>query len=68
MTGPVIQGDYVVVGDYKGYLHWLRLSDGALVARERSGRDRLIGQPVVADGVLLVQNVDGKLAAYRLAN
>ena len=68
VTGPVIQGDYVVVGDYKGYLHWLRLSDGALAARERGGRDRVIAQPVVADGVLLVQNVDGKLTAYRLAN
>src|SRR5690606_39640328 len=68
VTGPVIQGDYAVVGDYKGYLHWLRLGDGALAARERGGRDRVIAQPVVADGVLLVQNVDGKLAAYRLAN
>lgn len=68
VTGPVIQGDYVVVGDYKGYLHWLRLGDGALAARARGGRDRVIAQPVVADGVLLVQNVDGKLAAYRLAN
>jgi len=68
VTGPVIQGDYVVVGDYKGYLHWLRLEDGALAARERGGHDQVIAQPVVADGVLLVQNVDGKLAAYRLAN
>ncbi|MGB3392018.1 MAG: outer membrane protein assembly factor BamB [Stenotrophomonas sp.] len=68
VTGPVIQGDYVVVGDYKGYLHWLRLADGALAARDRGGHDPVIAQPVVADGVLLVQNVDGKLAAYRLAN
>lgn len=68
VTGPAIQGDYVVVGDYKGYLHWLHLGDGALAAREKSGRDRVIAQPIVADGVLLVQNVDGKLTAWRLAN
>ncbi len=68
LTGPAIQGDYVVVGDYKGYLHWLHMGDGALAARERSGRDRVIAQPIVADGVLLVQNVDGKLTAWRLAN
>jgi len=67
VTGPAIQGDYAVVGDYKGYLHWLRLSDGALAAREKSGGDALLAQPVVADGVLLVQNVDGKLTAFRLA-
>ena len=67
LTGAAIQGDYAVVGDYKGYLHWLRLSDGELAAREKSGGDALLAQPVVADGILLVQNVDGKLTAFRLA-
>ncbi|MEN5208240.1 outer membrane protein assembly factor BamB [Stenotrophomonas terrae] len=67
LTGAAIQGDYAVVGDYKGYLHWLRLSDGELAAREKSGGDALLAQPVVADGILLAQNVDGKLTAFRLA-
>lgn len=67
LTGAAIQGDYAVVGDYKGYLHWLRLSDGELAAREKSGGDALLAQPLVADGILLVQNVDGKLTAFRLA-
>ncbi|WP_312914748.1 outer membrane protein assembly factor BamB [Stenotrophomonas sp.] len=67
LTGAAIHGDYAVVGDYKGYLHWLRLSDGELAAREKSGGDALLAQPLVADGILLVQNVDGKLTAFRLA-
>ncbi|MCC4588072.1 outer membrane protein assembly factor BamB [Xanthomonas sp. NCPPB 1067] len=67
LTGVAIQGDYAVVGDYKGYLHWLKLSDGALVARARAGRDTLLAQPVVVDGILLVQNTDGDLTAFRLA-
>ncbi|MGH8036595.1 MAG: outer membrane protein assembly factor BamB [Stenotrophomonas sp.] len=67
LTGPAIQGDYVVVGDYKGYLHWLRTDNGELAARAKSGGDALLAQPVVADGILLVQNVDGKLTAFRLA-
>ncbi|HDS0923030.1 MULTISPECIES: outer membrane protein assembly factor BamB [Stenotrophomonas] len=67
LTGPVIHGDYVVVGDYKGYLHWLRTDNGELAARAKSGGDALLAQPVVADGILLVQNVDGKLTAFRLA-
>ncbi|HHW4678714.1 MAG TPA: outer membrane protein assembly factor BamB [Xylella sp.] len=66
LTGVAIQGDYAVVGDYQGYLHWLRLSDGALAARERSGNAAIVGQPVVADNVLLVQDVSGKLTAFRL--
>ncbi|HBK45910.1 MAG TPA: outer membrane protein assembly factor BamB [Xanthomonadaceae bacterium] len=67
LTGVAIQGDYAVVGDYKGYLHWLRLSDGQLAARARAGRDTLAATPVVADGILLVENTDGDLTAFRLA-
>ena len=67
LTGAAIQGDYAVVGDYKGYVHWLRLEDGQFAARAKSGGDALLAQPIVADGVLLVQNVDGKLTAFRLA-
>ncbi|HYG05718.1 MAG TPA: outer membrane protein assembly factor BamB [Stenotrophomonas sp.] len=67
LTGPAIQGDYAVVGDYKGYLHWLRLDNGELAARERAGRDALLAQPVVADGILIVENTDGDLIAFRLA-
>ena len=66
LTGVAVQGDYAVVGDLEGYLHWMRLDDGAFAARLRHGRDRLLAAPKVADGILLVQNVDGKLAAYRL--
>lgn len=65
LTGVAIQGDYVVVGDYKGYVHWLRMSDGKLAARERVGHHRIVGQPLVAEGILLVQNSRGKLTAFR---
>ncbi|KAF1017474.1 MAG: Outer membrane protein assembly factor BamB [Stenotrophomonas maltophilia] len=68
VTGPALQGDYVVVADYKGYVHWLKAADGAFAARAKSGGDAVLAQPIVADGVLLVQNVKGKLTAFRLAN
>lgn len=64
LTAPVVHGDYAVVGDYDGYVHWLRLDDGQIVARERAGGDPIRARPVVADGVLLVQNIDGKLTAF----
>jgi outer membrane protein assembly factor BamB len=66
VTSPAIQGDYAVVGDYDGYLHWLKLDTGAFAARVRAGHDALRAAPVVADGVLVVQDVDGGLSAYRL--
>lgn len=66
VSAPAVHGDYAVVGDYEGYLHWLKLDNGEFAARVRAGRDALRAAPVVADGILLVQDVEGKLSAYRL--
>lgn len=35
VTAPEAQNDYIVVGDYDGYLHWISRSEGKLVARYR---------------------------------
>lgn len=35
LTAPVVQGDYLVIGDYDGYLHWLARDDGHIAARVR---------------------------------
>lgn len=66
LTAPTIQGDYAVVGDFDGYVHWLRLDNGQEAARARAGGKALRAKPVVADGILLVQNVEGELSAFRL--
>lgn len=66
LTSAVVHGDYAVVGDYDGYLHWLKLEDGDFAARARIGGDALRGTPVVADGVLVAQDIDGELGAFRL--
>lgn len=62
-----IHGDYAVVADFAGYLHWMRLTDGEFVARERAGRAAVRAAPVVVDGILLVQTVKGDISAWRLA-
>jgi outer membrane protein assembly factor BamB len=66
LTGVAVQGDYAVVADFDGYVHWLRLDTGAFAARSRAGGDAVRAAPVVADGVLLVQNVDGQVTAFGL--
>jgi outer membrane protein assembly factor BamB len=35
ITGPVLQGPYLVVADYDGYVHWLKREDGRIIARKR---------------------------------
>jgi outer membrane protein assembly factor BamB len=66
LTTPAIQGDYAVVGDLEGYLHWLSLADGSLAARERLSRDPIRATPQVSDGVVYAVSTDGELGAYRL--
>ena len=65
LSAPAIVGSSVVVGDLDGYLHWLSMDTGALVARERLSRKAIEGAPISVDGVVYVEDVAGKLAAYR---
>lgn len=64
-SAPAVQGDFAVVGDLEGVLHWLRLNDGAFAARASVG-GAITGQPAVAEDILVVQTVDGQLAAFAL--
>jgi len=64
LTAPTIHGDYAVVGDFDGYLHWLKTDNGDVAARARVGGKAIRGKPVVADGILLVQDVEGGLTAF----
>ncbi len=66
LSGAAVQGDFAVVGDVEGYLHWLRLDNGDFGARVRVGRDPVRAAPVVVDGILVVQTAGGDLGAYRL--
>ena len=65
LSAPALQGDYTVVGDFEGYLHWLSSEDGALAARLRVG-DAIVAAPVVADDILYVLASNGKLSALKL--
>lgn len=65
LSAPAIVGNSVVVGDFDGYLHWLSLDTGALVARERLSRKAIEGAPVAIGEVVYVEDVEGKLAAFR---
>jgi outer membrane protein assembly factor BamB len=66
LSGAAVHGDFAVVGDAEGYLHWLRLDNGDFAARVRVAREPVRAAPVVVDGVLIVQSADGKLSAYKL--
>lgn len=67
LTSPAVQGNYVVVGDIEGYVHWLQTGDGALAARERLSKKAIRAQPVVVGDMVYVEDVKGHIGAYRLS-
>jgi outer membrane protein assembly factor BamB len=66
LSAPAVQGNYVVVGDSEGYVHWLQTGDGALAGRERLSKKAIRAQPVVAGDLVYIEDVQGHIAAYRL--
>jgi outer membrane protein assembly factor BamB len=67
LTSPAVQGDYVVVGDVEGYVHWLQTGDGALAARERLSKKAIRAQPLVVGDTVYVEDIKGRIGAYRLS-
>lgn len=63
-TAPASIGDFLVVGDFEGYLHWMSKASGKFVARNRLCKDRIISQPLVVGKVLYGFCSDGSLAAF----
>ena len=63
LSGPALLGEYVVVGDLEGYLHWFDSTNGEMLARTRAGSDAISTQPIAQDGVLYVYGEGGALTA-----
>lgn len=58
---PYVLGDFVVVGDYEGYLHGMNREDGSFVARIKLDGSAIQAAPLELDNGLLVQTRDGGL-------
>lgn len=66
ITGPATIGNYVVVGDEQGYLHWMSKQDGHFVARVQMDSSGILAAPIADNNVLYVVSKDGHLAAYTI--
>ncbi|MFC1690146.1 outer membrane protein assembly factor BamB [Pseudomonadota bacterium] len=65
LTRPAFYGNYVVVGDLEGYLHWIDTDIGAFVARQRAGKKGFATAPLTVGTTLYVLTHGGELIAYR---
>jgi len=66
VSPPAVFGQFVVVGDFEGYLHWLRKDDGQFVARVKVDSDGIIAAPVATPFALYVYGSGGDLTALQV--
>jgi len=63
VTGPAVVEQYIVVGDFEGYLHWLDQETGEIVSRHNVDGSGIHSTPTVVDDILYSQSRDGDLQA-----
>lgn len=66
LSAPAAYGNYVVVGDLEGYVHFLDKTSGAFVARLRVGSSPIVAAPIVSGDTVFISSSSGKLTALRI--
>jgi len=65
LTAPATYQNYVVVGDFEGYVHWLSSTDGRQLGRIKVADSPIENKPVVIDDVVYIYTKDGTLVALK---
>jgi len=65
LTAPATYQNYVVVGDFEGYVHWLSSTDGRQLGRIQITDSPIENKPVVIDDVIYIYAKDGSVAALK---
>jgi outer membrane protein assembly factor BamB len=63
LSAPAVVGDYVVVADLEGYVHWFDRATGAIAARAKTSGDRVTNAPLSVNGILYVISDKGDIVA-----
>jgi outer membrane protein assembly factor BamB len=66
VTAPALAGNYIVVGDFEGYLHWIARDDGRFVSRQQLSDGPIYSKPLVINGIVYVTAADGSITAVRV--
>lgn len=66
VAGAAVTGSWLLVGDYQGWLHVIRQTDGMIVARLRVDRAGIAAVPVVDESTVFVLGQGGRLAALKV--
>jgi outer membrane protein assembly factor BamB len=63
LSAPVVAGEYVVVADLEGYVHWFDRATGDLAGRTKAGGDRVTNPPVAVGDLVYVITDKGEISA-----
>lgn len=66
LTAPTVYRDYVVVGDFEGYIHWLADDDGRQLGRIQICDAAILAKPLVDNDIIYIYASDGTLAALKV--
>ena len=65
LSAPVVVGDYVVVADLDGYVHFFDRATGEIAARAKTSGNRVTNPPISTDGMVYVISDKGEITALR---
>jgi len=54
VTAPVIFGQFIAVGDFEGFVHWLNLANGKLAGRYQAHKQAVRSLTTTPQGVLVI--------------
>jgi outer membrane protein assembly factor BamB len=63
LSAPAVVGDYVVVADLEGYVHYFDRATGSISGRAKTTGDRVTNPPLAVNGILYVISDKGDLVA-----
>jgi outer membrane protein assembly factor BamB len=65
LSSPAVSDTSVIVGDYRGYVHWLDKATGGLQARAATSKVQITQAPIVSGNMVIVINDAGAITAFR---
>lgn len=66
ITAPALMGNYLVVGDAEGYVHWFDQQTGNYAARDNFSDEPIRATPLVINDMVYILDTRGYIAAYKI--
>lgn len=64
VTAPTIYGNFVVVGDYEGYVYFINLNTGKIASKIQIGEEPIYLAPIVVGNCIVIYSSNGSVNVY----